>query len=263
MPRKRKSSQSDAQTPASSILNEFVREFPRREARVFTDKFVTDLARQYEIASSEIPQLKTNLEGWADVYLEHKHFDDRPRPGEIVSEIRNLGDRLDAFREALENLSDDAAQIFWIPDGFVGHMPFGDENFYTSEFGHSILLIPHEKGGKAIIRIERDDHFESLAILRNYCDAAIKRLLSRDDRGGRKRSEGLRMWAVNVIGYWERKEGGLDRKFTLTCIPGTSEPKSPGARFCVDAFRPLDPAITPAQHVTAIRHALKTRVKGR
>jgi len=234
------------------------REFPRREAKVFSDSFVQKLARSYKIEDQRVPELKRALEGWADVYFDYKEEDERPRAGKIKAEIEDLRTRIDELRLALERLTDDAEQLFWWPEGLVRPDPFSDANLHTSDYGHMIRLIPHAEGGKAIIRIEKHHHFESLLILRNYCEAAIRRLYEREDRGGRKRSEALRMWAVNTINYWESPDC-LNRRFALKCYKG--EPITQGALFTIEAFQPIDPTISVARHVTAMRHAMKTRRK--
>jgi|SRR5579872_2409058 len=222
---------------------------------IFANEFVEALVRKFKIERTRIPELKKFLEDWADVFRVHKWgADDRPRANAIKTELELVRTRIDDLRATLERLHPDTERRFWAPETFIEFPPFSDAEFATSEYGHGMFKIKTGPDSWVTFRIEQRHHFESLTILRNYADAAIARL--RKDRGGRIRSEALRMWAVNVINYWEKI---LNRPFALKCYRG--QPITDAALFCVEAFMPIDPTVPTARLVTAMRHAMKTRAK--
>jgi len=224
---------------------------------IFSNGFVEALVRKFKIERARIPELKKALEDWADVFRVHKWgADDRPRRSALSAELAEVRSRIDALRSALETMHPDSEWRFWRPESQIEFPLDSNEKVATSTYGHTMFKVQTclEPPSWALFHINRVRHFESLTILRNYADEAIARLGK--DEGGRIRSEGLRMWAVNVINYWEKF---LKRPFALKCYRG--QPTTDPALFCVEAFKPIDPTVPTARLVTAMRHAMKTRAK--
>lgn len=215
---------------------------------IFSDAFVEGLAKRFKIEAGRIPGLHKALEAWADIYRVYKWAeDDWPRTGNIKAELRLLRSRIDDLRETLLNLHPATEAKFWLPEHSVEFPPFSEEQVFISPYGHTMLRIPTGPSDAVLFHIDRSRHFESLTILLNYADAALSRM--RNDQGGRARSEALRMWVVNVKNYWE---GFLGRKFTV---------KKDGAAFCIEAFKPVDPSVSEARLVTAMRQVVEGRSK--
>lgn len=214
---------------------------------IFSIEFVQGLARKFKIDTAKIPELKLALEGWADVYRVHKtESDDRPRPGQIKAELELIKSRIDALRSTLENLHPETEQWFWRPEAQIKAPLSSDEQVTKSPYGHTIFKIPTGPDQWVTFHIDQARHFESLTILGNYADAAIEQLSRfRPDRGGRIRSEALRMWVENVRAYWEKV---LKRRFTA---------KKQGAAFCIAAFKPINPTFPESLITTAIRFVLE------
>jgi hypothetical protein len=245
MPRKKFSSVSLSKVTASNGRE--------HNEEVFSLEFVSALAKTYRIDEGRIPELQAALAGWADVYHAFKaSHDERLRSGTIKKELQGLLARVNELRMALEALHPDTEARFWRPESHVGLTSLPETPVTTSPYGHTIHQVPTGTDEWAVFWIDKARHFESLTILSRYCEDAVLRL--KRDAGGAKRSEGLRMWAANVIHYWEN---GLGRRFTFDAHK--DEPLSPGARFCVEAFRPVDSNIRSASLITALRHALELR----
>lgn len=224
---------------------------------LFSDEFVLDLAKRYRIDEQQAPELKRALHRWATIYQDHRaEADNRPRPRYMKTELRRLLRSIDDLRSALEHLHPKTEDRFWLPEKWIDPPRGSTEAVTTSPFGHTIFQVPTGPNERLQFWITKARHFESLTILRRYCERAIAALPK--DVGGQVRNEALRIWAVNIINYWET---ALGRNFTIKCYKGI--PITKGAAFCVDAFKPIDPSVPVAKLVTAMRHATKTRPKRR
>jgi hypothetical protein len=214
---------------------------------IYSTEFVQELARTFKIDLARIPELKTALEDWADVYWFHKAgFEESVRSGKIKAELEFIKSRINALKSTLENLHPEIEHRFWQPESeIIKPSPDSGEQIIksTSPYGHTIFKIQLSPKQGMVFYINKAHHFESLTILQNYADAAIAKLP--EDRGGRIRSEALRMWVENVRSYWKNV---LKRQFTA---------KKQSAAFCIAAFRPIDPTFPASRITTAIRHVLE------
>jgi len=213
-----------------------------RRPAFFTEDRVAQLAKKYLIEPERVPQLTRLLESWADVYRVYKSDEELMRPGKIKAQLALVRAQAERLRETLENLAPQVADRFWVEDPHIG-APFTEEGVTFSPFGHRIHRIQVGPGRWAEIHIDREGHFDSLTVLMNYAESAMRRLPP--DEGGRRRSYALVMWVHNVRAYWEND---LGRSFTL----------KQGAGFCIEAFKAIDARPETARRLnSAIRHVLK------
>jgi len=225
-----------------------------RRAELYPTAFVESLAAQFKINPERVVELKRLLEGWADVFRRYKFdVDDRRHLTSTVrSELRRIKQRVDALRSALDNLHPETDWRLWAPEGEhavelmptsrTQSAPYPKDEVELGPYGHTLTRVWTCDGHSFLMRIEQSDHYESLTILRNYAATAIARLPS--DKGGRFRREALRMWLVNVRSYWTDV---LGRRFSY---------KKESARFCIEAFKLIDPSFPESRLIMAIRNVL-------
>lgn len=233
------------------------------ERRTYDARFVEELSARYNIDDPDLVRdLHEFLEGAADIYRTYTHnFDNAPRPGQMKAAYDEIDQLLEKLTDRLENLDDRSAWFFWEPESRIEASvkdPILAEDrqpiIGESPWGHRILHYPVNEGGWITSYLKRDQHFESVRILRNYCSYARKRV-GKDARGPSP-SEGLRMWIVNVANYWDK---GLGRQFTLDYEKG--QPISEAARFCIDTIRIVDPEVLPSAVFGAMKKEIAARRK--
>lgn len=202
--------------------------------KAYSEAAVADLAAAHELPL-EIGQsrLKDRLEGAALVYrIWRQNWDDLPRRGERKAALDEIRDLAAALQDRLSRLDDITGAIFWRPEAEIS----AEEAIPTaakSRYGHTFYRDEETEG---CTYLGARDLLESLAILQSYADEAVRNLP--DDRGGRRHSEGLRMWMRNIATIWEDFSG---KPFTLDYYQG--EPVSEAARFTVAAFEAVNPGI--------------------
>jgi hypothetical protein len=206
----------------------------------FTSDDISELAQTYGIEGEELlAKVTKHLEVSAQVYWGHKlKWDDIPRMSQIKAAVLEIGALVNDLHWRMENMNEVTGNWFWQPENEVHLLAFHPIKKATeSRFGHKITRDQIGPDTEVVHYLERDDHLESLTILKNYCRDALERIP--DDKGGRSTSYGFRLWIINMKALWEKI---LGRRFTQSFHNG--EPISDASRFCVDATKPVDPEIT-------------------
>ncbi len=219
---------------------------------IYSDEEIHRLATTFEIiGEDQIEELRMRLEGSANIYrIHHNNNDAAPRPGEMKAAIEEIDKLVTQLTDRLENIDDWTWRYLWHHERSLDrfHVLKGipeETTVEKTEFGHTITRFPDNRGGMYISCIGQKEHFESLKILKNYCNAAIE--LIPPDKGARRKSEGLRMWAINMLSLWTEL---LDREFTI--IRHKGEPVSDAARFCCEAFKTVDASVPQSLVITTL-----------
>lgn len=218
----------------------------------YSETAIQALAASYGISSPKaVAEMKDRLEGAASIYRTcWQNHDTAPRAHHMKAAISEIESLIDQLRDKLESMDDWTAELFWHGSMEVKGLLW-DDNVKKSRFGHTIDRHKISDKETAIYYLNNDSLFEALEILKNYCQNARDQI--RKDAGGRDGSEALRMWVLNIQKFWREV---LQRPFRIDYHRG--KPVSEAARFCVEAFKTIDPDIPARQIITATRKAVKS-----
>jgi hypothetical protein len=232
-------------------------------SRTYTDDDIRNLADEYGFEDpEEIDLLQRVLDAAA---INYRHFktneNEAPRPSEMRPAVIDIKGLVDQLLSRLEDLDESTSQIFWQPEtdieNLINHVGFPKETTtLESPYGHKIALIPDGEDALHYSYLEQDDHFESLSILKRYCEAALEAIPN--DPGAARSSEALCRWAANIQFYWVNHFG---RNFTLDSLKG--QPQSDAARFCCDAFKVIDPKVPPSKVQGSMKKVIARKKKKR
>lgn len=226
--------------------------------RVFSEAAVKKLAIQFKLPGRvPVSELRHRLDMAALVFRTwRQNADMAPRRGEMkaaLDEIVGLSERL---QRRLDELDDISAGHFWRPETVLRHvMSLGPEGPSATEYGHSLTWLP-TADGHAILYLGGEHFAPVLKLIGNYASAAIANLPK--DVGGRKRSEGLRYWAINIAKIWTELFG---KPFTFDEYKG--EPITEAARFAVAAMAIADPSVAASEVRAAVRAYIRELGPGR
>lgn len=226
--------------------------------RVFSEAAVNKLATQFKLPS-DIPasELRHRLNMAAQVYRTwRQNADMAPRRGEMKAALDEISELSERLQRSLEELDDISAGHFWRPETALRHvMSLGPEGPSATEYGHSLTWLPTVDGHA--IQYLAGEHFTPvLKLIEKYASAAIANLPK--DAGGRKRSEGLRYWVINVAKIWTELFG---KPFTFDEYKG--EPITEAARFAVAAMAVADPSVAASEVRAAVRAYVRELGPGR
>lgn len=231
---------------------------------IYSDEEIELLAREFDIVDEQsIKEMRVRLEGAANIYRIHRNNHDiAPRPGEMRAAVQEIDDLVSKLRDRLEQMDGLTWQYFWhfekqLFNYNLQSLETDDYETVESKHGHIIHMAPGKDEGSYYVNyIGRDEHFQSLSILKSYCETTLENIP--EDKGARRKSEGLRLWSINVMNTWTEC---LGREFTITRHKG--EPISDAARFSCLAFKTVDPTIPNSRVMTALEYVNRDRNRKR
>ena len=227
--------------------------------QAYSDDDIQNLATICGITEpDQIADMRVRLEGAANIYRIWKNnHDDAPRYSDMKAAAGEIGDLVSQLKDRLTKLDDRTAAVFWRPEMEIFNLAFNGpdpttEAVVESPYGHKIHKLPDGNGGGYICHLGMEEYFEALTILENYSCTAIEAIPT--DRGAARKSEALRMWAINLERFWTI---GLGRKFTVYRDKG--EPLSQALHFCCEAFRVIEPSAPQSRVISAMEALTRKR----
>jgi hypothetical protein len=196
-----------------------------------------------ETVSTE--EFKRRLEGAAQVYRIYKqNYDDLPRHGEIKAALEEIASLSKTLHKHITEIDDITANHFWQFEGELQNSVTFTEDTET-RFGHRIER--DVIGDTTVLSyLSQRDYIDSLTILHNYATEALAKLP--DDPGGRRASQGLRMWMTNIAAIWKEL---FKRKFSRDSEKGRAANEA--TSFAVKAFKSIDPKVPESTIINEVR----------
>ncbi|MBI1220497.1 MAG: hypothetical protein GC186_18355 [Rhodobacteraceae bacterium] len=219
----------------------------------YTPEVFAALCEQFEIPADVRDELLRRLEGGAAVWRRY-HSRDEPQPPahHVRQELATLAKHAAKFIASYRDLSDEARHA--LSRMHEHHMTRGVPDALTAASPpYPYLRAPSEDPETGVLTVDLGEIaglIEGLQIVAR--DAADK---VSGGRVGKRRSEALRMWMVNIELIWEEV---LKRPFTRDAT-SRGEPITEAARFCVEAYKPLDPALPASRVLNEMKLCIKRR----
>lgn len=231
------------------------RRLRRLALKKYPPQFISELANEFAISNrADLATLTKVLHLAAWVYLDQKSDEsDEPKLRNLTMELAQIERRANKLANTLNYLSEPVTELLWAP---LRHVPI--EYFMDLEVSHyfGYPVARHRIGSNAKSIIFPNEHQITKAIwlISNLANHALRR--TKPDKGGRPKSEALRMWVINMQRFWEKQ---LGRRFTYNQHKPT--PIRSAFLFCQKALRPIDNSISAALLGTTIRTVIKETPK--
>lgn len=225
--------------------------------RIYTADFVSRLTEEFDIlGSADIETLKRGLCYSAAVYQIQKQEENSELNApdvDVKAELEKIQKRANALKQALDSMSAVTRDLYWTP---LQYRPF---EFYLAPhppdfFGYPIYWRTLGEGKVFIEWPDEPRVTGGISFVANLARQAISR--TQPDKGGRPKSEALRIWVINMQSLWEK---GLGRPFSYSQHQGA--PVSTAYRFCWQVLQPLDSTITVALLGTTMRAVISQTPK--
>jgi hypothetical protein len=212
---------------------------------VYADDEVQRLINDFRIPPERREDLRKSLEGAAQIYrLWRQNHDEMPTPGEMRAAIDEVEDLAVRLKQRLVDMDEITDSRLWKPE--LELMGLVRDRKTESRFGHTIHYSDQPNGDYAFFYLRRRDILEALSIVTSYAAEARGNLPRGKD--GPRRSEGLRMWVINIINIWEEI---FERPFTVDYQQGRAV--SEAACFAVEAFKTVKPETPESRIISAIK----------
>jgi len=209
------------------------------------------LCDEHGIPSERASELKAGLDDAAAIwswYAEDR--EDRTRPSDAAKQLRRLAERTAALQGELSGL----------PEKAKAALALALFNADTRDLDSRLVdpTDPNADGhgqGETIDQVVETDLETVLRVLTRLQGAAEETAggVGRQSPGQR-RDHALRMWMTNVAMLWEEVS---ETPFSRDAEAG--EPVTPAARFCVAAFKPIDPNTPASRVLNEMKHCIKAR----
>lgn len=198
------------------------------------------------------------LQGTADIYfLNKERFDEIQSNQETKEELTTIEKSINRLTKQMEKLSPSAKTAFSHTVAHFHHLtliasmqgkfdPALKDQWLLLENGAMCHRLQIEDNDPIFFSYDESDFERALRNLAVYVKASKDGIRQR--QAGRRQSMGLRLWVTNIASIWRDYKG---EPFKVTYPKG--QPKSPAARFCVEALRLIDCDAQRSKIVTAMR----------
>lgn len=216
----------------------------------YTDAVFADLCAAFQLPAAKQDEVRARLEAAAAVWRHYARDDAPPaRPSHARAELKAIADLATKLSGLVSDLSVPARHA--VAQAEAAQIARALGAGARGESRYPLLSYPQPDGGDDLLTLGLPDLCGILDGFAEIATQAADALPAR--RAGRRRDEALRLWMANIEPLWAET---LGRAFTRDATDD-GVPITEAARFCVAAFRVLDPR-TPASRVL---NAMKNRIK--
>jgi hypothetical protein len=203
----------------------------QKAGSLYTDEFIGDLARSFDIKPEQLEPLKRFLNDAAQMYEATKGVDS------LDEQLLIIRDGLRRVAAAHNELTQLLRTLSFLPRDRLWH-PMWEKQFRPP--GKVFFSVPFEPNEYP----DENSFRDALEALGRRIQARLNDLRDVNDRGGRPKGLPLTVWAAQVRDFWEQV---LGRKFVYKRV----------FHFLTMAIHPLAPDVTDAALRTAVREIRK------
>lgn len=173
-------------------------------------------------------------------------FEDAPTHAESRAALEYLQKHARALLKGLEELDDKSWNLL-LGSEIEASYRLMDEGTVTTRLGYDMVSERHEDGSVSYDMLSADDFIGAAEFIEVYITDGLEHLPA--GQKGKRPLLSLGGWLNHMKPLWCELSG---RAFTLDVHEG--EPISDAAVFCKRAIEVVDPAVTSANLITAIRN---------
>ncbi|KEP70708.1 hypothetical protein DL1_15595 [Thioclava dalianensis] len=218
---------------------------------IYSDAIFEHLAQEFKIDPEFHAEVRTRLEGAGDVWKRlGGGTTDSLRPGEIKKELQQVSKQAGKLYDRLKALSLDANHALMQSHERIGQAA-APKDLEQGDLQYPFVAITEGDPSPVAIALQAKDLSKIISGIRDVAEAAIDD--QKTGRAGKKSDDALRLWITNIETIWIDI---LGRPFSRD-VTDAGDPISEAARFCVEAFKPIDAALPSSR----VLNAMKTRIK--
>lgn len=218
---------------------------------VYSDEAFARLSDKFKIPENLRGELRNQLEDTAAVWRMNGGGKMPPRRASLTrKELHDIARLTKRLRAALSSISYEAGQLLNRQDSSYIIRAHKRDN---PEDGpqYPALAYPVAFGESGLIILDVADMVKILDGLEIVASEAAETM--RHSSVGKRRDHALRMWIINIEMIWREL---LVRPFTRD-VKDPGEPISEAARFCVAAFKAVDPDMPPSRVLNEMKLNIK------
>lgn len=221
----------------------------------YSEEDIEQLCEVGGFAPEDLDAFRKMLEDLAAIYRwENTKFQNLPSYKEVSAELIKIQKQAARLASSLIELGWDAQQAIERGIG-VDRMTMITKGTSAPASPTTYLSLQEITGDEINLLLETSDYARLIDGLRNAAEHGQNTLNKRPSK--KIPDFGLRLWLINIEKQWQ----SLNHRPFSRDIDGTGEPITHAGRFCVAAFRKIEPSYSTSRIMNGMKNLKKERRK--